>query len=60
MKTPIDFHDALREVVQMIYDQTGVQVLGVAVEWVDVSTMEKQRRIATVIRTDAQTSEMNL
>ena len=56
MRTPIDFHDAIREVAQMIFDDTGVQVHAVQIEWLDVSTVEQEKKMATVVRVDSQTS----
>lgn len=56
MKTPIDFHAAIRDVAQMIFDKTGVQVLAVQIEWLDLSSVSEEKKMATLVRTDSQTS----
>ena len=48
-------HDALREVVQTIWNQHGICVQGANFSWVDVSTPGRPEMILTEVRLDTLT-----
>lgn len=49
-------HNVMHDAVQAIYDQHGIIVHGVNVEWVDVSTMGQPKMVVTGINVDSRTT----